>query len=157
MRLIWNEKLGLPDRPYMIRWGIEFGKFSIRLHRWLGSDDERAFHDHAWWFFTLVLWGGYIDVTPISPVGPQPAGKPEHRDYLGMGSMRFRPADHKHTVRLRKPNTWTLVVTGPVVRRWAFYVNGKKYMRDKYFAVFGHHDREGGEPVRLRPDGSRIS
>ncbi len=146
MRFLWGDKLGLPGETYLTRWGIEFKRFSIRLHRWTGSDDLRATHDHAWWFWTLVLWGGYLDIAEDKSV-----------DRLRFGSFRFRPAEHRHTVQNNHKVSWTLLVTGAPVRRWAFYVDGKKYMRDKYFAVFGHHRLSGGEPVRVRPDGSLIN
>lgn len=144
-KISWDEPIGLPECPYMRRWVADFGAFAIRLHRWQASDDERAFHDHAWSFLTCVLWGSYIDVSP------------DGDDLLTMGSIRFRNASHKHTVKILKPGTWTLLVTGPVVRRWGFWVNGKLHRRDRYFATSGHHPCDpAGPPVRLRPDGSRI-
>lgn len=50
------------------------------MHHWLGPDDDRAFHDHPWWFLTLVLRGGYAD--------RHPGGE----DRLRAGSVRIRPA-----------------------------------------------------------------
>jgi hypothetical protein len=129
----------------MRRWVIDFGVFALRLHRWQGSDDSRAFHDHAWWFITLLLWGAYTDVSE------------QGDDTLTPGSIRYRPATHKHTVKILEPGTWTFLITGPVMRRWGFWVKGKLWKRDKYFAVNGHHPcMEGDAPVRQRPDGSRI-
>jgi hypothetical protein len=136
--------LGLPECPYMRRWVLDFGLFALRVHRWEASDDKRAFHDHAWWFLTLVLWGSYVDVSPSG------------RDRLRFGSIRFRRADHKHTVEVQRRGTWTLLVTGPVARRWGFWVGEKLFKRDKYFATHGHHPCDGAEPVRMRPDGTRI-
>ena len=145
MKLIWNDKLGLPECPYMRRWVLDFGIFAIRLHRWERSDDKRAKHTHAWWFLTLVLWRSYCDVSP------------KGRDLLRMGSIRYRPANHAHTVEVLKPGTWTLLITGRAKHRWGFWVDNKLIKRDKYFAVHGHHPCEDGQaPVRLRPDGSRI-
>jgi hypothetical protein len=144
-KIIWGERLGLAECPYMRRWVIDFGVFALRLHRWQGSDDSRAFHDHAWWFITLLLWGAYTDVSE------------QGDDTLTPGSIRYRPATHKHTVKILEPGTWTFLITGPVMRRWGFWVKGKLWKRDKYFAVNGHHPcMEGDAPVRQRPDGSRI-
>lgn len=144
--LSWDEKMGLPECPYFRRWVLDFGLFALRVHRWERSDDERAFHDHAWWFLTLVLAGAYDDV---SPAGVDP---------LRRFSVRFRPATHRHTVKILVPGTWTFLVTGPVVRRWGFWVKDKLIKRDKYFAVHGHHPCEDGQPpVRMRPGGSRIT
>ena len=138
------QSIGLPECPYMRRWVVDFGAFAIRIHRWESSDDDRAFHDHPWWFITLVLRGSYDDVS-LSGL-----------DTLRVGSIRFRSASHRHTVKIKTPGTWTLLITGRAKRRWGFWVGGKLLKRDRYFAVHGHHPCSNGEPVRLRPDGTRI-
>lgn len=144
-KVSWSEPIGLDECPYMRRWVIDFGAFAIRLRRWQASDDARAFHDHAWDFLTCVLWGSYTDVSP------------DGADLLTAGSIRFRRASHKHTVKILKPGTWTLLLTGPVERRWGFWVKDKLWKRDRYFANNGHHPcNPSGQPVRQRPDGSRI-
>lgn len=142
-----HENLGLAECPYLRRWVLDFGPFALRLHRWTASDDSRAFHDHPWWFVTVVLWGGYIDVSP------------EGRDRLGLGSVRFRPAEHRHTVEVEHVPTWTLLVTGRPSRRWGFWVDGEKLIkRDKYFAEHGHHPcAPSAAPVRMKPNGERIA
>lgn len=140
-----GEPIGLPECPYSYRWKIDLGSFSIRLHQWLKSDDSRAFHDHSWWFVTLVLWGGYTDVSTFGD------------DILSIGSIRYRKAEHKHTVKVNKPGTLTLLLTGKPKRRWGFWVDGKLIKRDKYFAVWGHHPcDEGNSPIRRMPDRTRI-
>jgi hypothetical protein len=141
-----REALGLSECPYLHRWVLDFGPFALRLHRWRSSDDARAFHDHPWWFLTLVLWGGYTDVSPAG------------RDRLGVGSIRFRRSHHQHTVEIAHDPTWTLLITGRPSRRWGFWPNGKLMKRDKYFAVHGHHPcAPAGTPVRMTPDGARIT
>jgi hypothetical protein len=123
----WAEKLGLPECPYVIRWRLETRVGSIRLHHWLGRDDDRAFHDHPWWFITLVLHGGYHDLSP------------EGDDVLRTGSIRFRQALHRHTV-VPDPGTWTIIVTGPRIRFWGFWEDGVKFRKaNKWFASRGHH------------------
>lgn len=150
MRLRWpsftmGQDLGLKTCPYMRRWIAHFGAFSLRVHRWQASDDDEAFHDHPWWFLTLVLRGGYTDVSPTGI------------DELGPGSIRLRSATHRHTVQVHKPGTWTLVLTGPAARRWGFWVGDKLWKRDRYFATRGHHPcSPGNKRVRLRPDGMEI-
>lgn len=138
------DKMGVPGAYFADRWMLDFGLFSIRLHRWTGSDDPRAMHDHPAWFFTLVLWGGYDDVNDCGI------------DKLRFLSVRFRRADYRHTVQNRARHTWTLLVFGKQSRRWAFFPKGKRVTRDKYFAEHGHHTA-GGAAIRLRPDGSRIA
>lgn len=123
----FNEKLGLPECPYVIRWRIETPVGSIRLHHWLKPDDDRAFHDHPWWFLTLVLRGGYTD---HSPDGEQP---------VNAGSIHCRPALHRHTVVPYPGGAWTLILTGPKSRAWGFWLDGKFRKANKWFATFGHH------------------
>lgn len=146
MKLHWKVPGGLPECPYFHKWVLDvFGLFAIRLHLWHRSDDARAWHDHPFWFLTLVLRGSYADVSDAG------------RDVLRRGSIRFRPASHRHTVEILQPETLTLLITGPAKHRWSFWVGNKKMKRDKYFAEFGHHPCETGQPpVRMRPDGTRI-
>lgn len=124
---IFHEKLGPATCPYLERWVVDFGLFSLRLHHWLHSDDMRAFHDHAWWFLTLCLRGCYIDVSD------------KGEDVVKAGSVRFRPAEHRHAVRVLR-STWTVLLTGPENRIWGFWVRGKFRKRNKYFYEHGHHD-----------------
>lgn len=131
MKFIWGQLLGRPECPYMQRWVIETRWGSVRLHRWLASDDQRHFHDHPWWFVCLILAGGYTDV---SPSGEQ---------NMHVGSVAFRPALHRHTVRVKPGGCWSLVVTGPEVRpKWGFWVGGKFRKRNKFFFEHGHHPCE---------------
>lgn len=123
----WHEQLGLPDCPYVIRWRIETPWGSIRLHHWLGPDDDRAFHDHPWNFTTYVLRGGYLEVTP------------DGLEYLRAPCRRHRLATHQHTVRPLPGGAWTIIVTGPRVRAWGFW-DGLKFIKaNKWFASRGHH------------------
>ena len=152
-KITWKQAGGLPECPYFYRYIINFGHFAIRLHNWLGDDDHRAYHDHPYWFLTIVLKGGYTDVSP--------AANPEHTheifDKLYAGSIRFREAHYKHSVQGVVPGTWTLLITGKPSRRWGFWVDGKLIKRDKYFAVYGHHPCDPDDAgVRLKPDGTRI-
>lgn len=123
----WGQLLGRPECPYARRWIFGFGLGSVRVHHFYRSDDERHFHDHPWWFVTLVLRGGYTDVSP--------AGE----DRLRPGSVRFRPALHRHTVRADPGGVWTVVVTGRPLRVWGFWV-GERFKRSRrYFFDHGHH------------------
>lgn len=61
--ITWGQRCGLPECPYLRRWVFNFGVGSVRVHHWTGSDDSRHLHDHAWWFLTFVVRGGYTDVS----------------------------------------------------------------------------------------------
>lgn len=125
--VLWAQPLGLPECPYMYRWVFGCPWFAIRIHHWISSDDDRAFHDHPWWFITLVLAGGYTDVSP--------AGE----DKVRIGSIRFRRALHSHTVRVNPGGCWTLLVTGAEKRYWGFYPEGKFMRNRRYFEKHKHH------------------
>lgn len=126
----WRERLGLPTCPYLIRWRAEMPWFSVRLHHWLAPDDDRAPHDHPWGFTTFVLKGGYTDASP---------GGDQH---LRAPAVRRRSAEHQHTVYPDAGGAWTVIVTGPKVRSWGFWVAGKFRKANKYFATYGHHPCE---------------
>lgn len=128
----WGERLGRPECPYLQRWAIVLGLFSIRVHHFYRSDDERAYHDHPWWFVTLVLKGGYTDVSDKGD------------DHLRPGSVRFRRALHQHTVRTDPGGVWTIILTGPNLRTWGFWErlpDGRRRFRkaNKWFFEHGHH------------------
>lgn len=128
IQLRLKEPLGVAECPYAYRWVFIFFGYSIRLHHFLRSDDKRYFHDHAWWFLTFVLSGGYTDVSK------------EKRDELKRFSWRFRKAEHSHYVEVGKQGCWTILVTGKPVRKWGFWVgNRKTIMRPlRYFQRYGH-------------------
>jgi hypothetical protein len=100
------------------------------VHHWLASDDPRAFHDHPWWFATLVVRGSYLDRSPAGD------------DVLHPGSVRFRPALHQHTVFPFPGGAWTVMITGPKTRVWGFHHDGKFVKANKWFAKYGHHPCE---------------
>lgn len=127
MKLIWREKLGKPECPYIERWVLDFGVFSLRLHHWLSSDDQRHFHDHPWWFFTIILAGGYTDISPSV------------REKMIPGRFKLRSAFHQHTVKVDRGGCWSFLVTGPENRVWGFWVDGRFRKRNKYFFEKGHH------------------
>lgn len=104
---------------------IFFG-YAVRIHHFVRSDDKRYFHDHAWWFVTLVLRGSYTDVSPTG------------RDQLKTFSLRYRPANHAHYVEVPEGGCWTVLLTGKPLRKWGFWVDGKLKRPLKYFHRFGH-------------------
>lgn len=102
--------VGKPTDPYLLRWYvIPRNRFlNIYLHHFMRSDDDRALHDHPWWFASLILTGGYR----------------EHRESgvrrRSRGSIAIRNAEAAHRVELYKP-CWTLIFTGPKIREWGFH------------------------------------
>lgn len=66
-------------------------------------------HDHPWAFVTLVLWGAYTDES-IDADGVA-------IDRLHRGSVRYRPATHRHKTHIHRP-TVTVVLRGATERTW---------------------------------------
>jgi len=123
----WKKPLGLTHCPYAYRWVLGLPWFSIRIHHWISSDDARNFHDHPWWFITFVLWGGYTDVSPAG------------RARMNQFSCAYRPALHRHTVVVDPAGCWTILLCGPEIRDWGFWVKDKFKKMNKYFLEHGHH------------------
>ena len=95
--------------PYLERWIFWCG-FSIRIHKFHKGDDDRAFHDHPWWFVTVPL-KRYLELTPTQGTQTLKAGRPH-----------YRKATHRHIVQLIDDNpTWTLIITGLKERKWGFW------------------------------------
>jgi hypothetical protein len=130
--LEWRKGLGLAECPYVYRWMVEWeGLGSLRIHHFLSSDDPRALHDHPWWFVTIPFWGGYEDVGQ------------NRTEIVGLGGggrlLAYRPALHRHTVRLISNTVWTFLITGPETRQWGFWHKGRFRKRNKWFFEQGHH------------------
>jgi hypothetical protein len=138
-KMFKHQKINLKDGSlYLERWVFDLFLFSIRLHHFVASDDDRALHDHPFGFVTCILKGRYGDVTH------------DANGYVDINSMlpgmiRYRPYTHRHTVMLLDGETcWSLVFTGPVRHRWGFYTKNKigepRFVNSqRYFREFGHH------------------
>lgn len=124
----WNEPLGLPECPYAYRWVFIFFGMSIRLHKWVRSDDKRYMHDHAWNFRTFVLKGYYHDISEYN--GAEICERVKWTAY--------RKATHKHFVDIPKGGAWTLLFCSKPYRKWGFWVNGKFYRPLRFFSRHGH-------------------
>ena len=127
----WNEKLGNEECPYMRRWVFNFYFFSIRIHQWYRSDDKRYMHNHAFNFLTVVLWGGYIDVS-------KHAGGFDLLDDMSAGSVRYRKASHTHYVGYPAKGTITLLFCGRKIQNWGFFVKDKFMRPLRFFSRYGH-------------------
>lgn len=55
--------IGGTDRPYLLRWFLipRNRWFNIYLHKFCRDDDDRALHDHPWWFVSIMLQGSYVE------------------------------------------------------------------------------------------------
>lgn len=128
MKWYWRKAdvaIGGSENPYMLRWYIlpRNRWLNVYLHKFCRDDDDRAMHDHPWWFVSLMLAGRYIEHSFGSVRGVDFT----HTQTRAIGSIAFRPATHRHRVELlKRPDgsavpCWTLVITGPRVREWGFW------------------------------------
>ena len=107
---------------YLTRWTL-WGKrgdnyhSKLFLHYFHRGDAENYCHDHPWAFWSLILWGGYYEVTPNG------------RQWYGLGSFLKRPAEWQHRVEIPEGrHAWTIVWAGPKTRLWGFICPGKGWM-----------------------------
>lgn len=129
-QLRWNEPLGDSVCPYAYRWVLIFFGYSLRVHRWIRSDDKRYMHDHGWSFTTLVLKGHYFDVSEKDGV--------ISRDKVHVFTYRKRPAEHRHYVEVPECGCWTILLCDRPRRNWGFWISGKFKRPLKYFHKYGH-------------------
>lgn len=137
-----HQIIGGTDDPYLLRWYVipRNPLFNVYLHKFLRSDDDRALHDHPWWFVSLILKGGYTEVTENGRTAR--SGLIGGR-YKGWDrTIAFRTAMFRHRVELwpemrhmqfsdgtfSKLKTqvgvrpcWTLIITGRRSRTWGFW------------------------------------
>lgn len=103
---------------YLLRWYVipRNSHLNIYLHKFLHDDEDRALHDHPWWFISIMIKGAYREVLGRNKIVDRCAP-----------SVAFRHAEHRHRVVLfrdrndKKKPCWTIVITGRVVRNWGFH------------------------------------
>ena len=105
--------VGSENEPYLLRWWMipRNSFFNVYLHKFLRDDIDRALHDHPWTSLSLVLRGGYYEITD------------KGKRWYGPASLIFRSATHRHRIVLPKPGrpAWTLFMTGRKRREWGFW------------------------------------
>lgn len=107
-------------RVYLDRWGFEWKPLGgIFVHRMHAPDPGKDVHDHPWTFVSVILKGGYIE--RFSSVREIDSSRYRPRR---PGSFKRVRLDEAHTItRLIGATSWSLVVHGPNVRKWGFYVS----------------------------------
>lgn len=98
---------------YLTRWVVlRLAGRGVWVHRFRGGD-AAALHTHPWPSVSLVLWGGYWEVTPRS------------RRWHGPGRIVYRPADRLHRIELPAGGEcWTVFAHGRTVGGWWFWCPG---------------------------------
>lgn len=98
--------------------------FSIYLHHFVGPDDSRDPHDHPKWFLCVGLRGGYKEAVYDE------SGTVIDLHIYSAPFVRFFPATHIH--KIITDNCWTLVINGPVRRKWGFWRGGQWLSMNEY-------------------------
>lgn len=109
-RMIWGHCAG-ERGPLLQRWFLWrklFG-FSVMIHKFYRSDQDRHFHDHPWPFITFLFHSGYTEHTPRGTF---------HHSW---GTLLYRPATWQHWVELTAFPTYTLVFKRMGQREWGFH------------------------------------
>ncbi len=122
INLKWRKADELIGDAYMSRWHIRRkpGHHNLYLHRYSGSDDDRALHDHPWRSVGIVLWGHVREITP--------SGEKRLWPLL----PKYRSAKYAHRLHLKSRFAFTLFFTFPKEREWGFlcpngWVHWKKF------------------------------
>lgn len=129
----WPRKREIRDRAgeriYLTRWFLLGGASQDRpgpglmLHKMHRPDDDSCHHDHPWSFWTLVLWGGYVEEVTVT----EDSFIAERRTYIRTrhnrpGMLLYRPAEHTHRIAaLPRGVCWTLVLRLRRRRKWGFH------------------------------------
>ena len=107
--------------------------FNLMLHKICQSDPDDL-HDHPWWYFTLILKGGYWEVTP------------KGRFWRGPGHFRIRPPGDLHRLEVPEDSEgcWSLFCRGGKVRPWGFisqgeWIDHKQYLYQRKQAFLGQN------------------
>jgi len=117
---------------YMHRWILRHPWGTLRLHHILRSDEDRHLHDHPFDFTSLLLTGGYVEITHGEMLlNGQPILVPLQRTWPRFSIVHKR-AEESHRLVLTRP-VWTFVVSGPKRRSWGFHteqgwVNHRDYL-----------------------------
>ncbi len=122
--------------PYMYRYYLLFQDkvrdeenakelpLNLMLHQICLSDPDHL-HDHPWWYATLILKGGYWEVTP------------EGKFWRGPGHFRISSPESLHRLEIPEDNTsWSLFLRGRKTREWGFikdqqWVHHREYLEQR--------------------------
>lgn len=128
--------LFINDRPYMTRYIAYLGPINLRLHKFFRGDDDRAPHNHPWWFVTFPF-ADYVEEVY------------DRGQFCGARVVRarrfhYRKASHEHIVKgpvalwfqgcpvvwdngCQSP-FWTFVIAGSKAGDWGFYPEPGKFV-----------------------------
>lgn len=131
-RLIHSQGKRYLERYYL---GQLFG-FTFYLHRFVGSDGDRALHDHPWKTAgAICLAGGYLE-RRIRWFNPR-TGYDTRDRIIRPGWLNMIRAATFHQILSTDADTWTLFFHTPKIKEWGF------------MEIIDHEDEQGRQ--RLLP------
>lgn len=143
--------IGGEDNPYCLRWWVVPRNriFNIYLHHFVRDDDDRALHDHPWENCSIPLQVGYIEERFKHPWQEGWALPLTEKVERFVGRFYFRKGSTPHRVILKRDAegkmipSWSLFITGPVLREWGFvcpagrWVHWKQFTDDRDYGTIG--------------------
>jgi hypothetical protein len=140
-RLFRLERISRDGEPYLTRVHLlRWWRGRLYLHYFHRGDAEPYNHDHPWPFWSLILWGGYWEITPIPQEERKffPAWQTELRVWYPPLWLLRRPAEWQHRVVLPEGRrALTLVWVGRKERSWGFICKGG-------WVHWKQHESQGG-------------
>lgn len=121
--------------PYMTRYIVYLGWLCLRLHQFFQGDDDRAPHDHPFWFITFPFAGyiedvydsqGYRD-TRVVKAWRFHFRKATFRHVVLCAEAQITRAGDTMTLHPAKP-FWTFVIAGRPSRMWGFWPRPFKFV-----------------------------
>lgn len=112
-----------PPRPWKTNWLDAWIGFYVacRMHVILRSDRERALHNHPWRYVTVILRGGYFEITHDKDGN-------EVRRWHGPGSVIYAGLGHFHRLELPPGGTATTLFFMFQFRQpWGFHILARDY------------------------------
>lgn len=82
----------------------------ITVYNWKTTKQDRA-HSHAFPAIAMLLNGGYKQLIWKN-------GEPIENEVSKRFRLRYLPRNFTHQILESKPNTWTIVFTGPWIKNW---------------------------------------
>ena len=90
---------------------------NVFLHRMMRSDDDRAMHDHPWDNTSIIIAGGFVEITPEGSFKREPGDRIE------------RKATDRHRLEIEPGyQSISLFLTGPKVREWGFWCDNERFV-----------------------------
>lgn len=121
---------------YLVRWTLwKHGDYGIYLHHFVGDDWSQDLHDHPKRFWTVGLWGEYLEHGSTA--------EPWSFRLYRAPWIRTFPAEHRHRITLWPGHDcWTLVFVGRRERDWGFWLKGVRWVPWREYVTVNGAERK---------------